>query len=58
MQAEKVEGLTQDISSLREILNELEGRIALQLQLQGEVQSKYQVSGDGVFKEQRIVDNK
>ena len=57
-QAEKVEGLTQDISSLREILNELEGRIALQLQLQGEVQSKYQVSGDGVFKEQRIVDNK
>jgi len=58
LQAEKVEGLTQDISSLREILNELEGRIALQLQLQGEVQSKYQVSGDGVFKEQRIVDNK
>ena len=55
LQAEKVEGLTRDISSLREILNELEGRLAPQLQ--GEVQSKYQVSGDGVFKE-RIINSK
>jgi len=55
LQAEKVEGLTRDINSLREILNELEGRLAPQLQ--GEVQSKYQVSGDGVFKE-RIINSK
>ena len=48
LQAEKVEGLTRDINSLREILNELEGRLAPQLQ--GEVQSKYQYQGTGYLK--------